>query len=83
MIDPWHAVDRGMVPYWCESSSRSAADAAWLWFAGSPLLPPAAGQATRYLRNTAAAPVPPEPLPVEQAVRRLADAGHATGLLVV
>jgi hypothetical protein len=130
MIDPWQAVDRGMVPYWCESSSRSAADAAELWFAGSrpfdsisvlpdppgtehddtatlahwraiaafgrrhgevdalvagryPLLPPAAGQATRHLRNAAAAPVLPEPLPVDEAMRGLADAGVTMGLLVV
>jgi hypothetical protein len=129
MIDPWQAVDRGMVPYWCESSSRSATDAAELWFAGSrpfesisvlpdppgtvhddtatlrhwraiaafgrregkvdalvagryPLLPPAAGQATRYLRNVAAASGPPGPLPVDQAVRGLADTGAALGLLV-
>jgi hypothetical protein len=130
MIDPWQAVSRGLVPYWCESSSRSAAEAAELWFAGSrpfesisvlpdppgtlhddtaslrhwrsiaafgrregkvdalvagryPLLPPAAGQATRYLRNVAAAPVRPGPLPVDQAVRGLADAGAAMGLLVL
>jgi hypothetical protein len=130
MIDPWHAVDRGLVPYWCESSSRSAADAAELWFAGSrpfesisvlpdppgtahdeiatlghwravtalgrhqgqvdalvagryPLLPPAAGQATRHLRSLAAAPDQPGPLPVDQAVRGLADTGTALGLVVV
>jgi hypothetical protein len=130
MIDPWQAVSRGLVPYWCESSSRSAADAAELWFAGSrpfesisvlpdppgtlhdgtaslrqwrsiaalgrregkvdalvadryPLLPPAAGQVTRHLRNVAAVPVRPGPLPVDQAVRGLASAGAATGLLVV
>jgi hypothetical protein len=130
MTDPWQAVERGMVPYWCESSSRSATDAAELWFAGSkpfesisvlpdppgtvhdriatlrhwraiaafgrcegkvdalvaaryPLLPPAAGQATRYLRNVAAAPVLPGPLPVDQAVRGLTDSGVAMGLMVV
>jgi hypothetical protein len=130
MIDPWQAISGGVVPYWCESSSRSAADAAELWFAGSrpfesisvlpdppgtvlddtaglrhwrsiaafgrregkvdalvagryPLLPPAAGQATRYLRNAAAAAVPLGPLPVDQAVRGLAGAGAAMGLLVV
>jgi hypothetical protein len=130
MIDPWQAVSRGLVPYWCESSSRSDADAAELWFAGSrpfesisvlpdppgtvhddtatlghwrsiarsgrrdgevdalvagryPLLPPAAGQATRHLRNVEPAPVPPGPLPVDQAVLGLADTGTAMGLLVV
>jgi hypothetical protein len=130
MIDPWHAVDRGLVPYWCESSSRRAADAAELWFAGStpfesisvlpdppgtvhdeiatlrhwrtitafgrreggvdalvagryPLLPPAAGQASRHLRNVAAAPGLPGPLPADQAVRGLADTGAALGLMVV
>jgi hypothetical protein len=36
MIDPWHAADSGVVPYWCESSSRAVADAAELWLAGSP-----------------------------------------------
>lgn len=35
MIDPWLAVERGTVPFWCESSSRSATDAAELWLAGS------------------------------------------------
>jgi hypothetical protein len=35
MIDPWQAVEWGLVPYWCESSSRSATEAAELWFAGS------------------------------------------------
>jgi hypothetical protein len=35
MIDPWRAVHDEMVPYWCESSSRSATDAAELWLAGS------------------------------------------------
>jgi hypothetical protein len=35
MTDPWRAVQGEMVPYWCESSSRSATDAAELWLAGS------------------------------------------------
>ncbi len=35
MTDPWQALDAGMVPYWCESSSRAAATAAELWLAGS------------------------------------------------
>jgi hypothetical protein len=130
MIDPWLAFDRAVVPYWCESSSRSAADAAELWFAGSrpfesinvlpdppgtvhddtatlahwraiaafgrregqvdalvarryPLLPPAAGQVTRHLRNVPEAPAPPGPLPVDHAVRGLAGSGAAMGLLVV
>ena len=130
MIDPWQAADRGTVPYWCESSSRSATDAAELWLAGSrpfesigllpdppgtvheqtatlaqwraigafgrregkvdalvagryPLLPPAAGQATRYLRNLPATMDRPGPLPVGQAMRGLAAAGDSLGLVVV
>lgn len=130
MIDPWHAVDRGLVPYWCESSSRSATDAAELWFAGSrpfesisvlpdppgivhdatatlrqwrsiaafgrrqgevdalvagryPLLPPAAGQVTRHLRNVAAVPDRPALLPVDRAVRILGDTAAALGIMVV
>jgi hypothetical protein len=35
MTDPWQAAESGTVPYWCESSSRSATDAAELWLAGS------------------------------------------------
>jgi hypothetical protein len=35
LTDPWQAIGRGLVPYWCESSSRSATEAAELWFAGS------------------------------------------------
>jgi hypothetical protein len=130
MIDPWQAVSRGLVPYWCESSTRSATEAAELWFAGSrpfesvsvlpdppgtvhddtatlrhwraiaafgrrdsnmdalvagryPLLPPAAGQATRYLRNVPAAPGRPGPLPIDQAMRGLTDNGAALGLMIV
>ncbi|MCU7727107.1 hypothetical protein ODJ79_25550 [Actinoplanes sp. KI2] len=35
MADPWRIIAGGMVPYWCESSSRSATQAAELWLAGS------------------------------------------------
>ncbi|GAA2890077.1 hypothetical protein GCM10010443_61800 [Actinoplanes cyaneus] len=35
MTDPWQVLDAGLVPYWCESSSRAAALAAELWLAGS------------------------------------------------
>jgi hypothetical protein len=35
MIDPWAVVAGRMVPYWCESSSWSAADAVEWWLAGS------------------------------------------------
>lgn len=35
MTDPWRMLDAGMVPYWCESSTRTAARAAELWLAGS------------------------------------------------
>jgi hypothetical protein len=35
MTDPGQVVDGRIVPYWCESSSRSAAEAAEWWLAGS------------------------------------------------
>lgn len=35
LTDPWAAIDTGTVPYWCESASREAADAAELWLAAS------------------------------------------------
>ncbi|MEU4621867.1 hypothetical protein AB0G04_18075 [Actinoplanes sp. NPDC023801] len=35
MIDPWQALDAGVVPYWCEAPTRTAADATELWLAGS------------------------------------------------
>jgi hypothetical protein len=46
-----------------------------------PLLPPAAGHATRHLGGTAGEPRP-VPLPVDEALRRLGETGAATGLLV-
>ena len=35
MTDPWRAISRGYVPYWCESSTRAVTGAAQLWLAGS------------------------------------------------
>jgi hypothetical protein len=35
LLDPWRVVAAGAVPYWCESASRQAADAAEQWLAGS------------------------------------------------
>jgi hypothetical protein len=134
MIDPWLVADDGMVPYWCESSSRQAVEAAEWWLAGSepfdavtvlpdppgtlhqdtatlrhwraiaafgrrqgtvdallagryPLLPPAAGRATRCLRVLPAgvgrAGPWSVPLSVHQALRWLKDNGPALGLLVI
>ncbi|WP_433796695.1 hypothetical protein [Actinoplanes sp. CA-252034] len=34
LTDPWLGLDTGIVPYWCESSSRAATEAAELWLAG-------------------------------------------------
>jgi hypothetical protein len=130
MTDPWRAVYEEMVPYWCESSSRPATDAAELWLAGSepfeaidvlpdppgtlhdatttlahwravaafaqregavdallagryPVLPTAAGRATRRLRTAGAPPRRAELLPMHEAVRWLTVNGPALGLLVV
>ncbi|WP_433217019.1 hypothetical protein ACQP00_08870 [Dactylosporangium sp. CS-047395] len=35
LIDPWHVVRAGLVPYWCEHPLRSAVRAASWWLAGS------------------------------------------------
>jgi hypothetical protein len=35
LLDPWRVLTSGVVPYWCESASRRAADAAEWWIAGS------------------------------------------------
>jgi hypothetical protein len=35
LLDPWRVLAAGAVPYWCESASRQAADAAEQWLAGS------------------------------------------------
>jgi hypothetical protein len=35
LLDPWLLMAAGAVPYWCESASRRAADAAEQWLAGS------------------------------------------------
>jgi hypothetical protein len=35
MVDPWQAVARGLVPYWCETSTRVNAESAQYWLAGS------------------------------------------------
>ena len=51
MLDAGQVVTAGLVPYWCESASRRAADAAEWWLAGSrpfgaiTVLPEAAGTA--------------------------------------
>ncbi|MEV7627029.1 hypothetical protein [Actinoplanes sp. NPDC089786] len=130
MIDPWPVADDRKVPYWCESSSRQAAEAAEWWLAGSepfdavdvlpdppgtlhddtatlwhwrtiaafgrrpgtvdallagryPLLPPAAGRATRRLRADPPGEGQAGPLSVHQAVRWLKGNGPALGLLVI
>jgi hypothetical protein len=36
LIDPWRVLAGGLVPYWCQSASRRAVDAAEWWLAGSP-----------------------------------------------
>ena len=36
MVDPWQAIAGGMVPYWCESSTRQVVEDAQFWLAGSP-----------------------------------------------
>jgi hypothetical protein len=35
LIDPWRVLASGLVPYWCESASRAAVEAAEWWLAGS------------------------------------------------
>jgi hypothetical protein len=35
LLDPWQVLTAGLVPYWCESASRSAVTAAEWWMAGS------------------------------------------------
>ena len=35
LLDPWQAAAARFVPYWCESASRSAVEAAEWWLAGS------------------------------------------------
>jgi hypothetical protein len=35
LVDPWHTIRAGVVPYWCEGSTRAAVGAAELWLAGS------------------------------------------------
>ncbi|MFI5908680.1 hypothetical protein [Dactylosporangium sp. NPDC051541] len=35
LLDPWHVVRAGLVPYWCEFPLRSAVRAASWWLAGS------------------------------------------------
>jgi hypothetical protein len=35
-LDPWNALRRAVVPYWCESASRGSVAAAEWWLAGSP-----------------------------------------------
>jgi hypothetical protein len=35
LCDPWRVLACGLVPYWCESSSRASVDAAEWWLAGS------------------------------------------------
>ncbi|MEV4702806.1 hypothetical protein [Actinoplanes sp. NPDC049316] len=35
LVDPGRVLAAGLVPYWCESASRQAADAAEWWLAGS------------------------------------------------
>ncbi|MEU4690116.1 hypothetical protein [Actinoplanes sp. NPDC023714] len=128
MIDPWQVLDAGLVPYWCESSSRAAAEAAELWLAGNPpfervsvlpdpsgtrhgrlassahwrsiarfgrgggmvdglvagrypMLPAAAGHASRFVRQAAPASPRPDPIPVAACVRHLAR-GSLPGLVV-
>ncbi|WP_328470948.1 hypothetical protein OHA21_05955 [Actinoplanes sp. NBC_00393] len=130
LTDPWAVLDAGMVPYWCESSSRSVTEAAELWLAGSepfdsisvlpdppgiandatastrhwrgvgafahrkaqmddliarhyPLLPPAAGHATRHLDEATGERIQPAKLPAAEAVMRLKECSGAPGLLVV
>ncbi|GAA3928324.1 hypothetical protein [Actinoplanes auranticolor] len=35
LIDPWRVLRSGLVPYWCESSARTAVDGVEWWLAGS------------------------------------------------
>ncbi|GAA3282160.1 hypothetical protein Dvina_09640 [Dactylosporangium vinaceum] len=35
LLDPWHVIRAGLVPYWCEFPLRSAVRAASWWLAGS------------------------------------------------
>lgn len=34
LLDPWQTIRAGVVPYWCEASTRGAVNAAELWLAG-------------------------------------------------
>ncbi|GAB2569309.1 hypothetical protein Aab01nite_07770 [Paractinoplanes abujensis] len=36
LLDPWQARAAGLVPYWCESASSGAVEAAEWWLGGSP-----------------------------------------------
>ncbi|MBL7257469.1 hypothetical protein [Paractinoplanes lichenicola] len=36
LLDPWQARSAGLIPYWCESASSTAVDAAEWWLGGSP-----------------------------------------------
>lgn len=35
LLDPWHVLTAGLVPYWCESAALRGVDAAEWWLAGS------------------------------------------------
>jgi hypothetical protein len=35
LIDPWGVLERGLVPYWCESAAGTSVAAAERWLAGS------------------------------------------------
>jgi hypothetical protein len=35
-LDPWNALRRAVVPYWCENASRGSVAAAEWWLAGNP-----------------------------------------------
>lgn len=129
MTDPWQVLDGGMVPYWCESSTRAVVDAAELWLAGSrpydrisvlpeppgtvheqhasltqwrslaafarrggtvdpvvadryPMLPTAADYASTFLRQATTSTSRPEPIPVGEAMRHLAQCPSMPGLMV-
>ena len=36
LLDPWQTIRTGLVPYWCETSTRAGVAAAELWLVGSP-----------------------------------------------
>jgi hypothetical protein len=130
LLDPGQVLAAGLVPYWCESPSRHATEAAGWWLAGSrgfdsvtvlpeppgvrcdayadlarwralaafarhrgevdllaasryPLLPLAAGHATRVVLRTADEPHPAAPtMTAEQVLSSLRQSGDALGLLV-